>query len=255
MKVITSTANPTIKATVRLHRAEVRKRERRTIIEGPHAVDLATRAGAQFDLVLAREGEEASIDPAVEIYLVSDRVLRAVAATENPRGPVAVVRIPEAAALQARDTLVLAGVADPGNAGTLLRTASALGMQTAVFPGAVDLWSPKVLRAAAGAHWQMPPVSAAGIDTLIAAGLDTVALVVAGGDPPGLVLANSGPVAIIVGGEAHGLPAGLAAAAARRLTIPMPGGAESLNAAVAGAIALYERTRYRPAQPPVLADG
>ncbi len=254
MRVITSTANPTIKATVRLHRADVRKREQRTIVEGPHAVDLATRAGARFDLLLAREDDEAITDPPIEIHFVSDRVLRAVAATENPRGPVAVVRIPEPPPLQPRDTLVLAGVGDPGNAGTLLRTASAFGMQTVVLPDTVDLWSPKVLRAAAGAHWSTAPVPATGLETLTAAGLDTVALVVAGGDPPQAVLSTPAPVAIVVGGEAQGLPTDLARVAARRLTIPMPGGAESLNAAVAGAVALYERTRCRPPQPPVLAD-
>jgi TrmH family RNA methyltransferase len=206
---------------------------------------LAAVSGVDLAVVftLDRDAVPAGVDPAAEIVTVSDSVLRRLSGTEHPRGPVAVAAIPESAPLTRHDTVVLVDVGDPGNAGTILRSAAAFGFHVASTPGTVDLWSPKVLRSAAGAHFQTEvasldddPVSALG-----RAGLTSVALVVAGGEP--IEEVHEPVVGLLVGSEAHGLDATIAAGVDRRVTLAMPGGTESLNAAVAASIAMYALRR------------
>jgi TrmH family RNA methyltransferase len=180
------------------------------------------------------------VSDGVEVFTVTPEVLRRLAGTEHPRGPVAVLAIPKARPLETGNTVVMVGIADPGNAGTIVRSAAAFGFQVAVAEGSVDLWAPKVLRAAAGAHFltRIGAVDEDPIGNLAAAGVFSAALVVAGGRPPGEVTER--PIGILVGSEAHGLDAALARAADDRITLPMPGGTESLNAAIAASIAMYE---------------
>lgn len=221
----------------------MRHKEKRTIVEGPQALAMALESGAGIELILTLDEPTPGAYEGAETLHVSENALRRVAGTDHPRGPVGVVAIPEPLPPEPRDTVVLEGVSDPGNAGTLLRTAAALGMVAAFTAGTVDMWSPKVLRAAAGAHWLSPPRPVGGLGDLHDHGMATVAMVADDGDPPEVALAGSQPVAIIVGSEAHGLPEATRVGAERQLTIAMPGGMESLNAAVAGAIAMYERSR------------
>ena len=173
--------------------------------------------------------------PGPDVVRVTQAVLDRLAPTEHPRGPVAVVAIPEPEDPGPR-VVVLDGLADPGNAGTVVRTAAAFGVGVAATPGTVDLWSPKVLRAAAGAHFRT------NIGPVDAADYVTIATVPTGGLDPRDV--HPGPTwALLVGEEAAGLPDDVVAAADHRVTIPMPGGIESLNAAVSAAIMLYVLTR------------
>ena len=241
--VITSANNPRVASVARLHRRGVRQKEQRTIVEGPQALAMALESGAGIELILTLDAPAPGAYAGAETLHVSESAMRRAAGTDHPRGPVGVVAIPDPLLVEAQDMVVLEGVSDPGNAGTLLRTAAALGMVAAFTAGTVDMWSPKVLRAAAGAHWLSPPRPVGGLGELHEHDLATVAMVADDGDPPALALAGSQPVAIIVGGEAHGLGDATRVAARRRLTIAMPGGMESLNAAVAGAIAMYERSR------------
>jgi RNA methyltransferase, TrmH family len=133
-------------------------------------------------------------------------------------------------------TLALWHVADPGNVGTLIRSADAFGAGVAVSPGCADPTSPKALRASMGAIFRVP---LAGFD---APGGTRVALVARGGTPlPELEV--DGDVVFVLGAERDGLPREVAAACDLQASIPQPGGAESLNVAMAGTIALYEHSR------------
>jgi TrmH family RNA methyltransferase len=149
--------------------------------------------------------------------------------------------IPEAAGLPGGDLLVAWGVADPGNVGTLIRCAAAFGLGFAAGPGTADPWSPKVLRSGAGGHFRAGAARVGGLEPLRAGDRRLVASVARGGSAPSAL--PRGPVAVLVGDEARGLPPEVVAACEAAVTIPMPGGTESLNAAVAGAILAYEVSR------------
>jgi TrmH family RNA methyltransferase len=248
--IIDSPRNPAVVAALRLRRSRQRRATGLTLLEGPHLLREAAVGGAVVERVFAAAGTDADDfglpAPGTEWVEVSDRVLERIAPTDHPRGPVAVVRIPDLPEPQAEPSVVLWQISDPGNAGTLLRTAVAFDLQCIVVPGTVDVWSPKVLRAAAGGHFRarLARLGDTSLDALIAHGLVPVAAVVAGGADP------AGPVwpdvpALLVGDEAHGLNPAVAESAAQRFTIPMPGGTESLNVAAAGAILMYELARHR----------
>jgi len=228
----------------RLHRARHRREERLTLVEGPELVAAAVEAGADVRWICAQAEDAAGIELAraseIDLVLVSDAVLGGAAPTSTPRGPLAVVGIPSPGPLRRHDTLVLWQVTDPGNVGTLVRSAAAFGYDVATTPGSADLWSPKVLRAAAGAHFVVGSIARLGEEPLAElrhAGLVPVAAVPTSG--PGPAGIPAAPIALLIGNEAHGLPHNIAESAERRLTLAMPGGAESLNAAVAGSIAMY----------------
>ena len=234
---------------MRLRRARVRRGLGQTLIEGPHLLDMAVRHGAVVEKVFALEddGDGRTLAKQAKCILVTvtQDVLDRLAPTTHPRGPVAVIRVPSPRELEQRHTLAIAGVSDPGNAGTLMRTAAALDLQVCFTEGSADPWSPKVLRAAAGANFLAPPVALGSepVQALREAELTVVASVATGGEPPAKAFANGRYVAILVGCEGSGLDPELIDQADTLVTIPMPGGTESLNAAVAGAILGWELVR------------
>lgn len=239
---VRSTRNPRVVAASRLHRARERRATGRTLLEGPHVVAEAIAAEVQIVELFAdaadSHGLELAARAGVTPVLLEPHVLERVAGTETPRGPVAVIDIPVARPAR-RDTVTLE-VNDPGNAGTIVRTAAAFGLDVVAVEGSTDLWSPKVLRAAAGAHFRTA-IGAAGTQP-------TIATVVEGGVAPwdlGSVLDRERTWSVLVGSEAHGLDAAQVEEADVSVTIPMPGGTESLNAAVAAAIVMYELSRWR----------
>jgi TrmH family RNA methyltransferase len=183
---------------------------------------------------------------------VPDHVLRAVADTNTPQGLVAVAAIPKARLrdipTEADLVLVLAEVRDPGNAGTLVRSAAAAGAGAVVFTEAsVDPYAPKTARASAGALFALPVIRnvplADVVQTLADRGLH-VYLAEAWEGSAVFDVDLTEPVAFIVGNEARGIPE-TGPARASALSIPMPGGTESLNVAIAGSILLYETVRQR----------
>lgn len=236
---ISSQQNDRIKAVRRLHQAKERLLTGRTVLEGPHLLEAALAGGVVPEVVFVGEGD-LQPEADTEVITVTEPVLDAIAPTETPRGPIAVIPIPKPAALQAENTVVLWEVATPGNVGTLIRTAAAFGWKVARHGGA-DPWSPKVLRAGAGAHFAVPISDIEDVAELRNAGLAPVATVSAGGVSPD-ALELSGPTALLVGNEAAGLPDDVVSASEASLTIPMDG-PESLNAAVAGSIAMYALSR------------
>jgi TrmH family RNA methyltransferase len=180
--------------------------------------------------------------------------LAALAETVTPQGVVAVARqrhVPLAEALAGELVVVLAGIADPGNAGTVLRTADAAGAGAVIFPeGTVDPYNGKCVRASAGSLFHVDLVRGGGpadvVSQLQAAGF-TVLAADARGERDVEELADAGGLrgrtAWLFGSEAHGLPPSLAQAADARVRVPIHGRAESLNLAAAAAVCLYASAR------------
>lgn len=241
-EVITSTRNQRVVSAARLKRAAERRERGLTLLEGPHVLQEAFATGQSVEEVFCLPDDDRTIEwsrsRGLEPVLVSQPVLDRLAPTDHPRGPVASMRIPPVRAVR-RDLLALE-VSDPGNAGTLIRAGAAFGLDV-LAAGGVDPWSPKTLRAGAGAHFRTRFVESA-------EGCGVLATVVRGGvDPSRLaqILDPSRKWAVYVGSEAHGLSAETLEAAEVAVTIPMPGMTESLNASVAGSIIAYEMARWR----------
>jgi TrmH family RNA methyltransferase len=142
--------------------------------------------------------------------------------------------------------VIAAGLQDPGNLGTLVRSAEAFGATGMILlPGTVSLWNPKTLRASSGSAFRLPVVTLSAEDafaTLRAHGVRIFAAVARGGDSKADLRS---PSALLVGNEGSGLPGALIAQADGGVTIPLPGAVESLNAAIAGSVLLYEAMRQR----------
>jgi len=169
---------------------------------------------------------------------------------QHRRGPDEVVRV---AAIACRPLLVLVGVADPGNVGTLVRTAEAAGCAGVLLVGeCADLYNPKTVRATAGAVFRVPVATCDGADSLLTAlregGVRLVGTAGEGGRAPEQVRLG-GAVALVVGSEAHGLGPEMIERCDHLVTIPMEGSVESLNAAVAGSVLAFEAARQRRRAP------
>lgn len=235
--MLTSTDNPLVRRLVACQDPRKRREEGLVVVEGRRAIDGCLSAGWQPVHLLVRE--DLSIPahwPAATP--INDRVASRISHASSPSGYLAAFPEPPTPALDvARGGLVLAGVADPGNTGTLIRTAAALALPQVVLAGGADPWAAKVIQATAGTIASVNLLVQAGGPELLAGGAPRCALVVSGGTPPTAL--KPGPRWLIVGGEANGIPEAWLAACEERLTLPMPGGTESLNAAVAGSIAAY----------------
>lgn len=238
MEPVRSTRNPRVARAVRLRRARDRRKTGLTLLEGPNLLGEAVDAGIRPIEVFALADDEPI--GGIPWTVVTPEVLAALADTESPRGPVAVIASPEPAAVT-RDAVVV-DVGDPGNAGTLIRSAAAFGLDVAFREGSVDPWSPKVLRAAAGAHFRTAVGATTGegrgrIATVVAGGVDHRAL-------PEL-LDPGRRWDVVVGDESRGLSPADVDGADVVVTIPMWGPVESLNAAVAGALVAEVVGRWR----------
>lgn len=233
--MITSKDNPRVKRWARLAReARLRRKERRAIVEGPHLVALAKPVA-----VLVSESGRARGLGSPEAVLLSDKVFQAIVDVESPQGIAAEIEIPKGGTLTA-PAVFLEGVQDPGNVGTILRSAAAFGVKAAVLDRAcADPWSPKVLRAAMGAHFGLPILESDDLQQDIRAFAGRVLCAVPRG---GVNLADanlSEPVGWLLGAEGAGVSEPLRRLAALEVTIPMTAGAESVNVAAAAAICFY----------------
>lgn len=229
----------------RLHRARERRARGETLIEGPHLLQEALSAGAHVSRVFFAEddaGAGAALEAGLEVLVVDARALQRLAGTDSPRGPVAVAAIPPEAPPSREGMLVSWAVSDPGNVGTMIRTASAFGWGFGYAAGSADPWSPKVLRAGVGRQFSMPVSEVPDVGFLRSLGLSPWATVVAGGTS--LHDVTGGPFAILVGEEAAGLPETIVSACEGAITIDMPGGVESLNASVAAGIVVHWLSKH-----------
>lgn len=238
---ISSAKNDTIKRIGRLKRSKERRNAGQILLEGPNLFEAMTSAGLVPSIVLATPDDTRTINACSRIdtrlQLVTDHVLSSVADTSNPQSPVVVVDRPPPAELSDRDIVVMVDIADPGNAGTIIRTAAAFGWAVGYTPNTVDVWSPKTLRAGAGAHFVTDLIAIQDVAQLSSGPHTVVATVAEGGST---TVAGEGPYALLVGSETHGLSRIDAGAASAKLTIPMQGTVESLNASVAAAIAMFQ---------------
>ena len=260
--------SPRLKAARRLNKRAFRQRERAFLAEGPQAVAEAFHCGAQvtdlFVTVPARTRHRdlvAAIAAAgIPVHVVSGEVMDELAQTVTPQGLLAVcgfVDVPLAEIARAAPALValLANVRDPGNAGTVLRTADAAGAHAVVFADAsVDPYNGKCVRASAGSLFHLPVVAGTRLEeavvTLREAGLRIVAADGRAGrslDDPEVRARLAGPTAWMFGNEAWGLPPELVALADEPVAVPIYGRAESLNLAAAAAVCLYASARAQQA--------
>ena len=247
--MITSTRNERVQDVRRLHRRSARVAARRFVVEGPQAVrealdTLETLFATDLDDPLA----VAAAERGIEVVHVDDKVLGALAETVTPQGLVGVAPLLESTLPQhPRLVAVLHAVNDPGNAGTVIRTADAAGADAVVLTdGSVDPFNGKCVRATAGSLWHLPVVTDADplqtIAQLQGSGL-TVLATTGSADVDLDEVDLTGPTAWVFGTEAHGLPEDVLAAADRRVRIPLYGRAESLNLASAAAVCLYASAR------------
>ncbi len=231
MKPVLTHRAKTVVDAARLHRARDRRERGETLIEGPDVLRDAVAAGATIGSVFTTQEADAHEGA----HLVDGTALARLADTKTPRGPVAVVKIPDAILVEQRNLVVAVGLSDPGNVGTIVRTAAALGYGFACTPGTSDPWSPKAIRAGAGGQFQTGVATVSHPGEL--EGWCLVSTTVAGGDAPGSVVDR--PIALLIGEESGGLAPEWREASNANVTIPMIGETESLNAAVAAGILMY----------------
>ena len=250
-----------VAAAVKLHRHVGRRRAGQFLAEGPNLVEAAAACGLVRDVFVteaaAQRYESLLANQRAAVHLVSERAAKALSDTVTPAGLVAVCEMPEPAlqdvlAGSPRLIAVAVEIGEPGNAGTLIRIADAMGAAAVLLGGhSVDPYNGKCLRASAGSIFSIPVVVAPDVHAAVAAlrvaGLQVLASTVDGElalNQAGELLAR--PTAWLFGPESHGLSTEIADAADHRVRIPMSGGAESLNVAAAAAICLYQSARALP---------
>ncbi|MBO0680666.1 RNA methyltransferase [Mycolicibacterium sp. S2-37] len=253
-------------AAVKLHRHVGRRRAERFLAEGPNLVEAALRRGVVSEVFATESAAQrfSELLADADVHLVTERAAKALSDTVTPVGLVAVCRMPEVSlddVLASSPQLVAVAVetSEPGNAGTLIRLADAMGADAVILAGdSVDPYNGKCLRASAGSIFGVSVVEAPDIAGSIAAlhgaGL-TVLATALDGDVSLDDAELSGPTAWLFGSEAHGLAPEVAALADVRVTIPMAGSAESLNVAAAAAICLYQSARAARSRPSSASRG
>lgn len=223
-------------------------------VEGLHLIEEAVKSGLKLHTVFVRSGNEGLLEGLelgdAEVLIVAEDVFLSATMTEHPQGIAALVEAPDftlPALLRDTPLVVLAGgLQDPGNLGTLVRSAEAFGATGMILlPGTVSLWNAKTLRASSGSAFRLPVMVMPADDAFSAlreAGVQIFAAVAR--DGAGEVDLR-GPSALLLGNEGAGLPGAWIARADALVTIPCPGAVESLNAAVAGSVLLYDAMRQR----------
>ncbi|PTQ80667.1 TrmH family RNA methyltransferase [Nitrosospira multiformis] len=272
MKFITSRDNPTFKELVKLQESS---RQRRiaglTLLDGIHLIEAYFALGEPEKLVVSETGRE---NPEIRFLLekvtkvtqvtkgggphreakaivLPDALFREVSTVKTETGLMAVVPIPspEAIPVQKRGQAesfcaLLEAIQDPGNVGSILRSAAAAGASDVYLSnGCADAWSPKTLRAAMGAHFLVRIHEGANLAEVARAFRGKVIASILGARKNLYQMRLTDPVAFVFGNEGAGLSDGLLQVAHEQITIPMPGGAESLNAAAAAAVCFFERVR------------
>ena len=255
LKFVTSRDNAALKLARSLHKKRGREKSGRYFAEGLRLVGDALGCGAELvDFVIVSEGFYEKNKDFVNgldkdnkiVYITDDRNLGEICDTETPQGIAAGLRLPARAARNGElkdmsDVLILDGVAEPGNMGTIIRTAEAAGIECICLgQGCTDIYAPKAVRSAMGSVFRM---KFCGFDAAAAAALKSAGFTIAA-----TALYNSVPIesakisgkrAIVIGNEAHGVSDEVLSISDMAVRIDMKGKAESLNAAVAAGIAMY----------------
>ncbi len=251
--MITSVSNAKVKLACSLARRRARYAARQFVVEGVRGIEEAQGAGIipalAFYTASAAEAPRAATllerlrAATSDVYEVSDAVMRAMSETDTPPGLLAVVPFPDLPLGNSEFALVLDNVRDPGNVGTILRSAWATGVDAVwLAPGTVDPYNAKVVRAAMGAHFRVPLRVTYTWDEIssVLRGCPRIYLADAAGDVEYGRADWGRPLALIVGGEAEGASPAARALATTRVRISMQGGIESLNAAMAATVLLFK---------------
>lgn len=241
MKYISSRTNPLVKDVVSLHTRKGRNEHKQFIAEGVRTCETLIKHCMLVTCYVtdAISTQDLPFIPTHKIIDVTDEVMEKMSTAESPSGILCVFEIPQNPSLTTLESsVVLHGISDPGNLGTLIRTAAALGLKQVICIEAADAWNPKVVQASVGTIGHV---------SIIEADWKTVhqqkknmhlcALVVKDGKSPQEL--DFARTVLVIGNEARGLPEDIIASCDMRCTLPMPGNTESLNAAIAGSIALY----------------
>ncbi len=195
--------------------------------------------------------EELADLSALNVVDVSDEVMKEMSETITPQGILAICTIPQRNLSTitldgSRRFIYLSEVQDPGNAGTILRSADAFAMDAVITsPGSVDMYSPKVVRSTAGSLWHIPVFESVAIDEVLALGINAFSLG-AGGAKELSQYQKSGDMVAVFGNEARGFSTGQNVDSIDVVSIPMPGNAESLNLSAAASIVMYHLSNMRP---------
>jgi len=258
MKRISSRDNPHYRELKRLHAsARERRRSARLLLDGLHLITAyQQRCGSPAELVVSDSGAGrreiidhlASCPPVMPVTQLPDALWAELALVDTPSGIMAVAAWPQppTAIDLAADAVLLDGVQDPGNVGSILRSAAAAGFhQILLSADCAQAWSPKTLRAGMGAHFQLAIHEESDLPAFLA-NYHGLSIATAANAPAGLFATDLAPaVAWIFGSEGQGLRAAVLAATHLQVHIPMPGACESLNVAAAAAICLFETVRRR----------
>jgi RNA methyltransferase, TrmH family len=257
MKSIRSRDNPQVKALIRLAASSrERRRTGSTILEGERLVRAYQESGGVAEMILASESALARPEirgffesvPANSRLVLADALLERVSQLVSSAGVAAVIRtpLPPPAPQGISSCLLLENIQDPGNLGSILRTAVAAGVpHIFLSKESVFAWSPKVIRAGMGAHFFLSIFEGIAIDEFAHSFRGSVVAMEPRAEASLYDLDLKGPVAWVFGNEGAGLSEGARRLATHRVRIPMPGPAESLNVAAAAAICLFEQMRQR----------
>ena len=252
-EVVTSRANSRVKQLRAAFAGQARLASGLIAIEGEHLLEEALKSGQALKTVFVSERREVPdfVPRGVEVVRLANDVFQSCVETQTPQG-VAALLVPPVGTVEEMLRgnpliLIAVGLQDPGNLGTLIRSAEAFGATGVMTtPGTVSVWNQKAIRASAGSVFRVPVASAdaAGMEVLEQQGVRLLAALkdhATAIDEAALV----GPIAFLIGNEGAGLSEDWVRMADERVTIPCPGWVESLNAAVAGSLLLYEASRQR----------
>ncbi|HLR53984.1 MAG TPA: RNA methyltransferase [Pseudogracilibacillus sp.] len=243
IEMITSVQNQQVKQWKKLHQKKHREKTNSFLVEGIHLVEEAYYSGWEIEMIIVREGTElTSWMKTITYQYVNDAVCKELSQTEAPQGILAVVTMQYHPDTFGSHTLLLDGVQDPGNVGTMIRTADAAGFQHVVLgKGTVDVYNEKVIRASQGSIFHVA-ISEQPLEDVIVQlkqQQTTIYATALEEATPISHIVPKTPLAIIMGNEGAGISTDILHAADQRITIPILGEAESLNVSVAAGIFMY----------------
>ena len=256
--ILTSIQNPLIKQVRKLHRSKERQKQNLLLLEGTNSIEAAFQVDYKLDIIFHTERWQTNhrllsqniADKGLKMQLVSPEVLKAIATTVNPDGVVAIAPrrpIQEPNIAQTRLSVAIERLQDPGNLGTIIRSAVATGVDSLwLSKDSVDIYNPKVLRASVGEWFRLPIIGDRNLSETIARHQQQGIQVIATASKAKKSywdLDFTRPSLILLGNEGAGLSQDKIALADEQVTIPLANGVESLNVAVATALLLYEAQR------------
>ena len=244
---ISSRKNPLLQQVKKLLSSRSERRKTGLFVgDGIKLLEEAVKYGAELQTVILSEGVEAKVPQGVRLVRVPEDVMASISPMEAPQGALFLGKIPERTAFQPKKgMLILDGIQDPGNIGTILRTADAMDVPVVLLDGCADPWSWKVVRSTMGAAFRAPVVQAAWeevLDKCRAAGIP-IGVTALSDRAVDIRTADLTQMALVIGSEGRGVRKEVLENADRELIIPMNPHCESLNAAIAAAIVMWEIKR------------